>query len=81
MMDPNVDDARLLKRSRLADAAWELVKDYAFIFVRPDGSRVTEADQARQYHEYVAWAKANGYDDMSDEELQWAYDSAYRSCR
>jgi hypothetical protein len=77
-MDPNVDDARLLKRKRLVDAAWEIVRDYAWVFTRPDGSRVTEADQARQYEEYVAWAKANGYADMSDEELRWAYDEAYR---
>jgi hypothetical protein len=26
----------------------------------------------------VTWAKANGYADMTDEELKWAYDEAYR---
>jgi hypothetical protein len=77
-MDSNVDDARLLKRDRLRRAAWEIVRDYAWVFVRPDGSRVTEAEQARQYAEYVAWAKANDFTDMTDEELKWAYDAAYR---
>jgi hypothetical protein len=63
-----------LKRDRLRRAAW----DYAWVFVRPDGPRVTEADQARQYTEYVAWAKAKDFQDMTDEELKWAYDTAYR---
>ena len=56
-MDPNVDDARLLKRSRLMRAAWEIVRDYAWVFTRPDGSRVTDADRAKQYEEYVKWGK------------------------
>jgi hypothetical protein len=66
-MDPNVDDARLLKRNRLYQAAYPFVRDL--------GTGDT-AGRARRFSEFVAWAKSNDYHDMDGDELEWAFNRA-----
>ena len=67
LVDPNVDDARLLKRNRLYGAAWPFVQD-----IKPGDTSTSN----QRFVDFVNWAKANGFDDMGTDELEWAYKRA-----